>query len=63
MSHVLSNGRRYDEYYAPFPPNSFAPRPGDRRLNVAIIGAGVAGLTAAIGLLQCGHDVEVVISP
>jgi 3-hydroxyisobutyrate dehydrogenase-like beta-hydroxyacid dehydrogenase len=37
----------------------FTPRPGDRRLEIGIIGAGIAGLGAAIALGQAGHDVEV----
>lgn len=31
----------------------------DRKLKVIIIGAGIAGLSAAIGLRYAGHDVEV----
>ena len=33
------------------------PRP---RLHVAIVGAGIAGLTAAIGIARAGHDVTVL---
>lgn len=33
--------------------------PEEAKLAVGIIGAGVAGLSAAIGLRQAGHDVEV----
>ena len=33
--------------------------PEEARLAVGIIGAGVAGLGAAIALRQAGHDVEV----
>lgn len=31
----------------------------ERRLEIGIIGAGIAGLGAAIALGQAGHDVEV----
>ena len=55
----LANNRFRDEYYRPFPPDFFAPKPGNQRFEVAIIGAGIAGLTAAIALLQSGHNVEV----
>lgn len=58
-SRILPNGRTFGEYYAPFPPNSFAPKPGSKKLDVAIIGAGIAGLSAAVALLQSGHNVEV----
>jgi hypothetical protein len=59
FSQILPNGRKYDEYYAPYLPNTFAPSPNSQRLNVAIVGAGIAGLSAAVGLLQAGHNVEV----
>lgn len=36
-----------------------APKKGAKSLNVGIIGAGIAGLTAAIAMSQSGHDVEV----
>ena len=55
----LANGRFRDEYYKPFPPDYFAPKDGSQKLDVAIIGAGIAGLTAAIALLQSGHHVQV----
>ena len=55
----LANGRLKDEYYKPFPKNYFAPDAEHQALDIAIIGAGIAGLSAAIGLLQCGHNVEV----
>lgn len=58
-SRVLPNGRVYGEYYKPFPPNNFAPSPGSKKLDIAIIGAGIAGLSAAVALLQSGHNVEV----
>lgn len=32
-------------------------------LNVGIVGAGIAGLSAAIGLSHAGHVVEVNMSP
>lgn len=38
---------------------NFTPSPEERRLEIGIIGAGIAGLGAAIGLGQAGHDVEV----
>ena len=34
----------------------------DRKLKVIIIGAGIAGLSAAVGLRGAGHVVEVFIS-
>lgn len=58
-SKTLPNGRVYDEYYRPYPPNTFAPKPGNQRLDIAIIGAGIAGLSTAVALLQAGHNVEV----
>jgi hypothetical protein len=33
--------------------------PGDRCLEIGIVGAGIAGLGAAIALRQAGHNVEV----
>ena len=38
--------------------NGGAPRP----LNIAIVGAGIGGLTAAIGLRRNGHNVSVSIT-
>lgn len=55
----LSNGRLRSEYYEPILPDHFAPKPGDEILNIGIVGAGIAGLTAASALLQSGHHVEV----
>ena len=55
----LPNGRLRDEYYRPYPPNSFAPKPGHQELDIAIIGAGIAGLLTAVALVQSGHHVEV----
>ena len=49
------------EYYRDPPPNSFAPKEGDASLDIAIIGAGIAGLSAAVALTQCGHNVEVSV--
>lgn len=59
LSRRLINGRLADEYYQPLPPNSLAPCSGSEKLEVAIIGAGIAGLSAAIALTQSGHNVEV----
>ena len=56
---VLSNGRLKDEYYKPVPPDFFAPKTGDQILNIGVVGAGIAGLAAAIALVQSGHNVEV----
>ena len=55
----LPNGHHEENYYKPFPPNHFAPKDGDQKLDIGIVGAGIAGLTAAVALLQCGHNVEV----
>ena len=55
----LSNGRLREEYYAPIAPDRFAAKPGDQTLEIGIIGAGIAGLTAASALVQSGHRVEV----
>lgn len=52
------NGDSKDDYYKPFPPNYFAPKPGNQVLDIGIIGAGIAGLTAAVALVQSGHNVE-----
>lgn len=41
------------------PPDAFIPRPGDVSLDVGIVGAGIAGLSAAIALTRSGHRVEV----
>ncbi|KAK5050468.1 hypothetical protein LTR84_003749 [Exophiala bonariae] len=57
-SRLLRNGRYAGEYYKPFPPNHFAPKPGQQSLDIAIIGAGIAGLNAAVALVQSGHNVE-----
>ena len=46
------------EYYRPLPANTFAPKEGHHALDVAVIGAGIAGLMAAIALSQSGHNVE-----
>ncbi len=46
------------EYYRPLPPNTFAPKEGHQALEIAVIGAGIAGLMAAIALSQSGHNVE-----
>ncbi|KAI1616999.1 2-polyprenyl-6-methoxyphenol hydroxylase [Exophiala viscosa] len=54
----LSNGRLKSEYYEPIPPDHFLPKPGDQILDIGIIGSGIAGLAAAIGLIQSGHNVE-----
>jgi 2-polyprenyl-6-methoxyphenol hydroxylase-like FAD-dependent oxidoreductase len=62
-SAMLSNGRFKDEYYRPYPPNHFAPNPGEQKLDVAVIGAGIAGLMTAVALVQSGHNVEVRTLP
>ncbi|KAL1983996.1 hypothetical protein VTN96DRAFT_9681 [Rasamsonia emersonii] len=41
------------------PPDAFAPGPGDVSLDVGIVGAGIAGLSAAIALTRSGHRVEI----
>jgi NADPH-dependent 2,4-dienoyl-CoA reductase/sulfur reductase-like enzyme len=53
---------RDPEYIEDVPAHIFAPGPGFKRLNIAVVGAGIAGLGAAIGLCQSGHDVEVSTS-
>ncbi|MCJ1472600.1 hypothetical protein MMC13_001249 [Lambiella insularis] len=47
------------EYHQILPPNTFAPEEGHQALDIAIIGAGIAGLVSAIGLAESGHNVEV----
>ncbi|KAL9114910.1 MAG: hypothetical protein Q9227_001153 [Pyrenula ochraceoflavens] len=47
-------GKNYYEYP---PAGIFAPREDDGKLSVGIIGAGIAGLSAAIGLSRSGHDI------
>ena len=56
----LINGRMADKYYEPFPSNFFAPISRHARLEITIIGAGIAGLSAAVALTQSGHNVEVL---
>lgn len=46
------------EVNAGSPPIDLTPNPGEGRLEIGIIGAGIAGLGAAIALGQAGHDVE-----
>ncbi|KAL1962936.1 hypothetical protein VTN77DRAFT_9032 [Rasamsonia byssochlamydoides] len=41
------------------PKNAFAPGPSDDSLDVGIVGAGIAGLSAAIALSRSGHRVEI----
>ena len=55
----LANGRSVDEYFAPIASDHFVPRAGDQILDIGIIGAGIAGLSAAIALTQSGHNVKV----
>ena len=55
----LPNGRLRDEYYKPYPSNHFAPKSSHQKLDIAIIGAGIAGLITAVALVQSGHNVEV----
>jgi hypothetical protein len=50
---------RDPDYKEDVPARTFAPGPGFKRLDIAIVGAGIAGLGAAIGLCQSGHKVEV----
>ena len=50
------------EYFQDVPPNSFAPGADHKTLDIAIIGAGIAGLAAAIALGQSGHNVEVCLT-
>lgn len=50
---------RDPNYKEDVPAHIFAPGPGFKRLDIAIVGAGIAGLGAAIGLCQSGHKVEV----
>ena len=48
-----------DECYPNLPPDLCDPAPDDQILHVAVVGAGIAGLSAAIGLARSGHCVEV----
>ncbi|KEF62418.1 uncharacterized protein A1O9_00390 [Exophiala aquamarina CBS 119918] len=54
----LPNGRLRNEYYKPYPRDYFAPKTGHKSLDIAIIGAGIAGLLTAVALAQSGHNVE-----
>jgi 2-polyprenyl-6-methoxyphenol hydroxylase-like FAD-dependent oxidoreductase len=47
------------EYLEDPPAGIFAPVEMDKALDIAIVGAGIAGLAAAAGLLRSGHRVEV----
>ncbi len=38
----------------------YEPLPGDRRVDTAIVGGGIVGLTAAIRLKEAGHEVAVI---
>jgi len=58
ISRPLRDGDSKDNYYKPFPANYFAPKPGNQALDIGIVGAGIAGLTAAVALVQSGHNVE-----
>lgn len=55
----LTNGLSMDKYLAPIASDHFVPRTGDQVLDIGIIGAGIAGLSAAIALTQSGHNVKV----
>ena len=51
---------RYAAFSDEFPPEESAPWHGYKQsLKIIIIGAGIAGLSAAVGLRRAGHDVEV----
>ena len=47
------------KYSGPIREGAFAPRPDDISLEVGVVGAGIAGLAAAIGLRKAGHEVEI----
>jgi NADPH-dependent 2,4-dienoyl-CoA reductase/sulfur reductase-like enzyme len=51
------------DYFKDVPAHVFEPEATDKPLDIAIIGAGIAGLAAAAGLSRCGHNVEVGSSP
>jgi glycine/D-amino acid oxidase-like deaminating enzyme/nitrite reductase/ring-hydroxylating ferredoxin subunit len=42
------------------PETSYSPLPGDRDVDVAVVGGGITGLTAAAALSEAGTDVAVV---
>lgn len=46
-------------FAGPIPADAFRPGPDDKSLEVGIIGAGIAGLGAAVALRYSGHKVEV----
>ncbi|KAI9691331.1 MAG: hypothetical protein M1820_009752 [Bogoriella megaspora] len=45
-------------YAGPIQADAFVPGPDDQRLKIGIIGAGIAGLAAAVALRHSGHKVE-----
>jgi ribulose 1,5-bisphosphate synthetase/thiazole synthase len=50
---------RDPDYKEDVPLHIFAPGRGFKYLDIAIVGACIAGLGSAIGLCQSGHKVEV----
>ena len=46
-------------FIGPTPVDAFKPGSVDKSLEVGIVGAGIAGLAAAVALRHSGHTVEV----
>jgi len=52
-------GQTDPQYLKDPPQHIYEPKPEDKVLDIAVIGAGIAGLAAAAGLCRSGHRVQV----